>query len=66
MVKMDEYFLYSYYLVCGATRELRRRLCRERMEGRLKMIQKGMIYPTSSSALYTGTLSILIINATIA
>ena len=41
MVKMDEHFLHSNYLVCGATRELGRRFRRERMEGRLKMILEG-------------------------
>jgi len=64
MVKMDEYFLHSYYLVCGATRELRRRLGRERMEGRLKMVLKGKCSSVSTfflSPLNTGTISSILI-----
>ena len=69
---MDEHFLHSNYLVCGATRELRRRFCRERMESRLKMMildtrgQNDLGPQTSSSALYIFYPSILLINATIA
>jgi len=64
MVEMDEYFFHPDYLVCGAARELRR-LCRERLEGRLRRILEQIRTP--SSALYIETLSsLLLINATIA
>jgi len=60
MVKMDEHFLHSNYLVCGAARELRRRLRRERMEGRLKddtRRQNDLGPQTSSSALCIFTIN---------
>ena len=68
MVEMDEHFLHSNYLVCGATRKLRRRFCRERMEGRLKddTRRQNDLGPQTSSALYIFYPSILLINATIA
>ena len=59
MVKMDEHFLHSNNLVCRASRELRRRFCRERMEGRLKDdTRRNDLGPqTSSSALYIFTIN---------
>lgn len=55
MVKMDEYFLHSYYLVCGTDRELWRRLSGEGMESRLKMILEGKRFTTASD-IFLGTL----------